>query len=126
MYFGNINTINHVTVGPTILIPIEGITPFGLATFGINHEEAIGFGQSYGFGFTGGRGFDLHAFKRLDIRLIEAEYLYGHHNFGFVNGSPTAIPHNMGSARASRALLFSLRSIAPAPVPASTPCSAQT
>ena len=124
-HFGDINTINTVTVGPTFRIPLEGITPFGLATFGINHEEAIGFGQSYGFGFTGGGGFDLHAFKRLDIRLIEAEYLYGHHNFGFVNGSPTAIRDNMGAAKVSGGLVFKFGSIGPPPVPPSAACSAQ-
>jgi hypothetical protein len=123
--FGDINTINTITVGPTFRIPLEGITPFGLATFGLNHEEAVGFGQSYGVGFTGGGGFDLHAFKRLDIRLIEAEYLYGHHNFGFVNGSPTAIRDNMGAAKISGGLVFKFGSIGPPPVPPSAACSAQ-
>src|SRR5438270_5169506 len=125
MYFGNINTINHVTVGPTILIPIEGITPFGLATFGINHEEAIGFGQSYGFGFTGGGGFDLHVSKHLDIRLLEAEYEYSHHNFGFVGGSPIAIRDNPAAAKISGGLVLKLGSLGPPPVPPSAACSAQ-
>jgi hypothetical protein len=123
--FGDINTINTITAGPTFRIPLQGITPFGLATFGLNHEEAIGFGQSYGAGFTGGGGFDLHAFKRLDIRLIEAEYLYGHHNFGFVNGSPTAVRDNMGAAKISGGLVFKFGSIGPPPVPPSAACSAQ-
>jgi hypothetical protein len=123
--FGDINTINTVTAGPTFRIPLQGLTPFGLATFGLNHEEAVGFGQSYGFGFTGGGGFDLHAFKRLDIRLIEAEYEYGHHNFGFVNGSPTAIRDNMGAAKVSGGLVFKFGSIGPPPVPPSAACTAQ-
>jgi hypothetical protein len=124
-HFGDINTINTVTAGPTFRIPLQGITPFGLATFGLNHEEAIGFGQSYGFGFTGGGGFDLHAFKRLDIRLIEAEYLYGHHNFGFVGGSPIGVRDNMGAAKVSGGLVFKFGSIGPPPVPPSAACSAQ-
>jgi hypothetical protein len=123
--FGDINTINTITAGPTFRIPLQGITPFGLATFGLNHEEAIGFGQSYGAGFTGGGGFDLHAFKRLDIRLIEAEYLYGHHNFGFVNGPTVAVRDNMGAAKISGGLVFKFGSIGPPPVPPSAACSAQ-
>ena len=73
-HLGDINTFNTLTAGPTFRIPLEGITPFGLATFGINREAPAGIQSSTGFGFVGGGGFDLHAFKRLDIRLIEAEY----------------------------------------------------
>ena len=124
-HFGDINTINTVTAGPTFRIPLQGLTPFGLATFGLNHEEAKGFGQSYGFGFTGGGGFDLHVFRRLDIRLIEAEYLYGHHNFGFVNGSTVSVRDNMGAAKISGGLVFKFGSLGPPPVPPSAACSAQ-
>lgn len=124
-HFGDINTINTLTAGPTFRIPLEGITPFGLATFGINRESPNGFPSSTGFGFTGGGGFDLHFLKRLDIRLIEAEYEYGHHNFGFVGGSPTALRDNMGAAKISGGLVFKFGSVGPPPVPPSAACSAQ-
>jgi OmpA family protein len=125
-HFGDRNTINTLTAGPTFRIPLEGITPFGLATFGINNEDAIGFGRSLGFGFTGGGGFDLHAFKRLDIRLIEAEYLYGHHNFGFVNGPGAgSVRDNMGAAKVSGGLVFHFGSLGPPPAPPTASCSAQ-
>src|SRR5690242_1208925 len=106
-HFGDINTINTLTAGPTFRIPLEGLTPFGLATFGINHEEAKGFGKSVGFGFVGGGGFDLQAFKKLSIRLIQAEYEYGHHNFGFVDGPGSgSVRDNMGAVKISGGLVF--------------------
>jgi outer membrane protein OmpA-like peptidoglycan-associated protein len=125
-HFGDINTINTLTAGPTFRIPMEGLTPFGLATFGINHEEARGFGKSVGFGFTGGGGFDLQAFKKLSIRLIEAEYEYGHHNFGFVNGAGAgSVRDNLGAVKISGGLVFHFGSLGPPPAPPTASCSAQ-
>ena len=124
-HWGDINTFNTLTAGPTFRIPLEGITPFGLATFGINPEAPAGFKSSTGFGFVGGGGFDLHAFKRLDIRLIEAEYEYAHHNFGFVGNSPISLRDNLGGAKISGGLVFKFGSLGPPPAPASASCSAQ-
>lgn len=126
-HFGPNTTINTLTAGPTFRIPLEGITPFGLATFGINRNSPDGFNSATGFGFTGGGGFDLHAFKRLDIRLIEAEYEYSHHNYGFQPGSAssTTLRDNMQAAKISGGLVFHFGTIGPPPVPPSAACSAQ-
>ena len=124
-HLGDINTFNTLTAGPTFRIPLEGITPFGLATFGMNREAPAGINSSTGFGFVGGGGFDLHFLKRVDIRLIEAEYEYAHHNFGFLNGSPTSVRDNMGGAKISGGLVFKFGTVGPPPVPPSASCSAQ-
>ncbi|HVH89322.1 MAG TPA: hypothetical protein VM912_21580 [Terriglobales bacterium] len=125
-HFGDINTINTLTAGPTFRIPMQGLTPFGLATFGINHEEAKGFGRSVGFGFVGGGGFDLQAFKKLSIRLIQAEYEYGHHNFGFVKGPGSgSVRDNMGGVSLSGGLVFHMGTLGPPPAPPTASCSAQ-
>ena len=123
--FGDINTFNTLTAGPTFRIPLEGLTPFGLATFGINRESPTGFQSSTGFGFTGGGGFDLHFLKRVDIRLIEAEYEYGHHNFGFPGGSAGAVRDNVGMSKISGGLVFHFGSLGPPPPPPSASCTAQ-
>lgn len=125
VHSGDINSFQTLTVGPTFRIPLEGLTPFGLATFGINRENPSGFKSSTGFGFTGGGGFDLHFLKRVDIRLIEAEYEYGHHNFGFPNGSFAAARDNLGAAKVSGGLVFKFGTVGPPPVPPSAACSAQ-
>jgi hypothetical protein len=126
-HFGDVNTFNTLTAGPTFRIPLQGLTPFGLATFGINRENPVGngLGSALGFGFTGGGGFDLHVSKHLDIRLIEAEYEYSHHNFGFVGGSPIALRDNPAAAKISGGLVLKLGSLGPPPVPPSAACSAQ-
>jgi hypothetical protein len=123
-HFGDINTFNTLTAGPTFRIPLEGLTPFALATFGINREDPTGFQSKTGFGFTGGGGFDLHVIKRLDIRLIEAEYEYGHHNFANPAGGPS-IRDNLGAAKISGGLVFHFGTIGPPPAPPSASCSAQ-
>lgn len=124
-HFGDVNTFNTVTFGPTFRIPLEGLSPFGLATFGINRESPQGFPSSTGFGFTGGGGFDLKFLKKVDIRLIEAEYEYGHHNFGFVNGSTGSVRDNLGAAKLSAGLVFHFGTIGPPPAPPTAACSAQ-
>ena len=124
-HLGDNATFNTLTAGPTFRIPMEGLTPFGLATFGMNREAPSGIPSNTGFGFVGGGGFDLHALKRLDIRLIEAEYEYAHHNFGFIGGSPVSVRDNMGGAKISGGLVFKFGSVGPPPVPPSASCSAQ-
>ncbi|HET9743834.1 MAG TPA: OmpA family protein [Terriglobales bacterium] len=123
-HFGDINTFNTVTFGPTFRIPMQGLTPFGLATFGINREAPAGLNASTGFGFTGGGGFDLNATKRLSIRIIEAEYEYGHHNFGFpAGGGTTSLRDNLGAAKISGGLVFHFGTVGPPPIPPSAACS---
>jgi outer membrane protein OmpA-like peptidoglycan-associated protein len=123
-HFGDINTFNTLTFGPTFRIPLEGITPFGLATFGINRESPSGLQSRTGFGFTGGGGFDLHVIKRVDIRLIEAEYEYSHHNFPNPAGGLT-LRDNPGAAKISGGLVFHFGSLGPPPPPPSAACTAQ-
>jgi len=124
-HFGDVNNFTTLTAGPTFRIPLEGLTPFGLATFGINREDPNGFNSKTGFGFTGGGGFDLHFLKRVDIRLIEAEYEYSHHNFGFVNGSSVGVRDNPGAAKISGGLVFHFGNLGPPPAPPAASCSAQ-
>ena len=124
-HFGDVNTFNTLTFGPTVRVPLEGLSPFALATFGINRESPNGLPASTGFGFTGGGGFDLHVVKRFDIRLIEAEYEYGHHNFGFANGSQGALRDNLGAAKLSAGIVFHFGTIGPPPAPPSAACSIQ-
>ena len=111
-------------VGPTFRVPLEGLTPFGVAMFGINKSEPTFIHQAIGFGFVGGGGFDLNVIKRLSIRLIEAEYEYSHHNYGF-NGGNFAIRDNLSSAKVSGGLVFHFGTIGPPPPPPTAACSAQ-
>jgi outer membrane protein OmpA-like peptidoglycan-associated protein len=116
-------TISTLTAGPTFRIPLEGLTPFGLATFGANRLNPGGLPARIGFGFVGGGGFDLSAGKRLAIRIIEAEYVYGHQSF-FPQATVAPVRTNLGSAKISGGLVFKFGSVGPPPVPPSMSCSA--
>ena len=123
-HFGPNTDIATFGVGPTFRIPLEHITPFGVAMFGINKSEPNFIKPATGFGFVGGGGFDLNVIKRLSIRLIEAEYEYSHHNYGF-NGGNVGIRDNLGGAKVSGGLVFHFGTIGPPPAPPSASCSAQ-
>ena len=115
--------IETLTAGPTFRIPLEGLTPFGLATFGAHRLNPGGLPARIGFGFAGGGGFDLSAGKRLAIRIIQAEYVYGHQSF-FPQATLAPVRTNLGSARISGGLVFKFGSVGPPPVPPSMSCSA--
>src|SRR5947207_9598801 len=112
-----------LTFGPTFRIPLEGITPFGLATFGAERLNPGGLPSRIGFGFSGGGGFDLSAGKRLAVRIIEAEYVYGHQSF-FPVATLAPVRTNLGSAKISGGLVFKFGSIGPPPLPPTMTCSA--
>lgn len=124
-HFGPNTDITTLTAGPTFRIPMEGLTPFGLATFGINRNAPNFLPSATGFGFVGGGGFDLNVIKRVSIRLIEAEYEYSHHNYGFPGGSLNAVRDNLSSAKVSGGLVFHFGTIGPPPPPPAAACSAQ-
>jgi outer membrane protein OmpA-like peptidoglycan-associated protein len=120
-HFGPNSNINTLTAGPTFRIPLEGLTPFGFATAGAERLQPLGLGlpARTGFSFAGGGGFDLNAGKRFAIRLIQAEYVYGHQSF-----FPVLPRTNLNSARISGGLVFKMGSVGPPPVPPSMSCSA--
>jgi outer membrane protein OmpA-like peptidoglycan-associated protein len=112
-----------LTFGPTFRIPLEGLTPFGLATFGAERLNPGGLPSRIGFGFSGGGGFDLSAGKRLAVRIIEAEYVYGHQSF-FPQATLAPVRTNLGSAKISGGLVFKFGSVGPPPLPPTMSCSA--
>src|SRR5207248_4662690 len=112
-HLGDVATFNTLTAGPTFRIPMEGITPFGLATFGINREAPAGVPSKTGFGFVGGGCFELHAFKRIDILLIEAEYELPNHILCFTYGPPVSIRHHLVGAKLSGGQFFKFCSPGP-------------
>ncbi|HEX6466006.1 MAG TPA: OmpA family protein, partial [Terriglobales bacterium] len=107
------------TFGPSFRIPMQGVSPFGLATFGVNRLAPNFLPSRLGFGFVGGGGFDLDATRHFSIRIFEAEYEYAHQSF-----FPLAQRVNSGGAKLSGGLVFKLGSIGPPPPPPAMSCSA--
>ena len=97
--------------GPQFKWRGEHVSPFVHALFGLHLLNFEGFGLSSGFGLAAGGGLDLHVSRRLDFRLIEADYVYAHHN---LQPLPAA---NLNGARLSTGLLFKFGGGPPPPPP---------
>src|SRR5262249_20771212 len=81
-HWGDNADAGTVQIGPTIRFPTNnGVTPFIHGLIGL-HEIAIsGLSSDAGIGLTGGGGLDFHTkWPRINIRLIQADVQYAHHN----------------------------------------------
>ncbi len=120
-HFGPNADITTATFGPTIRVPLQGLSPFGLATFGVNRlTPNFGYPSRLGFGFVGGGGFDLQATRHFNIRIFEAEYEYAHQSY-----FPLATRRlNSQGVKLSGGLVFKIGSIGPPPPPPAMSCTA--
>lgn len=117
-HFGGSRDASTIFAGPSVRIPLSGITPFGTFGVGLHRLGLSGAGSDNGLGLGIGGGLDLHVVPRLSFRLIEADYIYAHHNFG-----PFGRVNNSGQ-RIRSGLVWQFGSIGPPPAPPSASCSA--
>src|SRR3954468_8830271 len=89
-YGGNWNKFANETtasIGPKITWRTEGVNLFAHTLVGLNRLTPKGLGPDDGFGAVLGGGIDLTMWKHVSIRLFEADYVLGRHNFSD-NASP--------------------------------------
>ncbi len=81
--FGDNADVGTVMAGPRFSVRSDDgkITPFAHALFGWHRLSAIGLAPDNGFGIALGGGLDFKVSKRFSWRIIEADYLWAHHNF---------------------------------------------
>jgi hypothetical protein len=78
--------------GPHVEFRSEHFTPFVEGLFGLHRvaPQDVNFGANNAFGLATGGGLDVHVSRHLDLRLVQADYVYSKHNFGTVSvGSNT-------------------------------------
>lgn len=85
-HFGNNYDYDEVLIGPTIRFPAEHTQPFIHALGGWTRLSPGIQNSNDVFGVAGGGGIDLKVAKHLNIRMVQADYIYAHHNYG--NGNP--------------------------------------
>lgn len=74
---------NEITasVGPKLTFRDEGMNFFVHTLFGLNRLSPTTLDPSNGVGAILGGGMDLKVWKAVSLRIFEADYVYGHHNF---------------------------------------------
>jgi hypothetical protein len=72
------------SIGPKFTWRMENVNMFAHTLLGLNRVSAKGLDPSNGIGAVLGGGIDLKIWKPLTLRLIEADYVLGRHNFSEV------------------------------------------
>ena len=72
-----------VMVGPKFTLRGEHVSPFVETLIGLHHVSAHGldFNSDTGFGAQLGGGIDIKVNRSLAVRMIQADYVWAHHNF---------------------------------------------
>src|SRR5579884_1157273 len=122
--FSDAANVATIMAGPTLRAPSESITPFANFLVGLHRNippknTGLPATANNGVGIAVGGGLDLNLTKLLAIRLIDAEYVYAHHNY-----SPAAGSRDWEGARVGGGLVLKFGSIEP-PVAPTAACSAQ-
>jgi hypothetical protein len=75
------NDFQTYSIGPRAMWRGDGVNLFAHTLIGLNHLNTASFGGHNGIGAILGGGIDLHVFKHVDFRLIEADYQWARQNF---------------------------------------------
>jgi hypothetical protein len=97
-----------ISIGPRFMWRGEGVNFFAHTMLGLNRLSPRGVPSSNGIGAVLGGGIDLKLFKAVSLRLIEADYVLGRHNFTSVVTDPTSSARRptLSGARLRTGLVF--------------------
>ncbi len=80
--YGDNADVGTIMAGPRFSVRSDNkITPYGHALFGWHRLSPIGLDPDNGFGIAVGGGLDFKLNQRFDWKIIEADYVWAHHNF---------------------------------------------
>jgi len=107
-----------VMIGPRLKFRQEHFEPFLHALVGLHRLSVTGLGTDNRIGAVLGGGFDIPLNRTFALRLVEADYVWGHHNFF------PAIPgtQNLSGVRLRSGILLNLGG-GPPPPPLAAVCS---
>ena len=113
--------INEITFGPTVKANLENVSPFLHVLVGMHRVApgVAGFKSNTGVGAVMGGGLDLHLNRLFDLRVINAEYMWAHHNY------PAGLAtREYEGGRIGGGLVIKFGSFGPPPAPPAATCSA--
>ncbi|MBZ5512798.1 MAG: OmpA family protein [Acidobacteriia bacterium] len=117
-HYGDLENISTVMLGPRFKLRQEHFEPFAQALFGLHRLSVAGLDSDNRFGAVFGGGFDIPLTRIFSLRLIEADYVWAHHNF-----RPTIVDtSNLQGARVRSGIVLSFGGGAPPP-PLGASCS---
>jgi outer membrane protein OmpA-like peptidoglycan-associated protein len=87
-------TESSISVGPRLMWRGEGVNFFAHTMLGLNRLSPKDVPSSNGVGAVLGGGMDLNLFRAVSLRLFEADYVLGRHNF-----ASAVSPVNSGLSR---------------------------
>jgi len=119
--FHDIGSEQTLTVGPRFIWRTEGMNMFANTLFGWNRLEAHPFDTKNGLGAVLGGGIDLPIKRFISLRLIEADWVWGHFNYADVVSPVDSALRRPGlsGARLRTGLVFNFGGAPSAPVAAS-------
>ncbi len=82
--FHSLASESTISVGPRLMWRGDNINVFAHTMLGLNRLSPKDVPSSNGIGAILGGGIDLHIWKAMSFRLIEADYVLGRHNFSDV------------------------------------------
>ena len=119
-HYSNIANLATLAVGPRLKFREEHFQPFLQALVGLHRLSVAGIGTDNRIGTVLGGGIDIPLTPRFGLRLIEADYVYGHHNFTpIVPGT-----ENLSGGRVRSGIVINLGgTTGPPPAPLAASCS---
>ena len=77
---GDNAAVGTIMAGPRYKFRYDRISPFVHVLVGAHLLAPEGSPTDTGIGLAAGGGIDVHVSRLIDIRLIQADYIYAHHN----------------------------------------------
>ncbi len=119
-HYGDFFNVSTITGGPQVKFrKQEHFQPFGEFLLGLHRISLGGIGSDNRFGLVGGGGVDVPLTKHFGLRLVQADFVWGHHDLTPV----IAGTNNMTGGRIRTGLLFSFGGFGPPPAPLGASCS---
>ncbi len=117
-HFQDVEDIGTIMVGPRFKLRQEHFEPFLQGLVGLHRLSLSALGSDNRIGAVIGGGFDIPVNRRFAFRLIEADYVWAHHNFRpIVSGTS-----NLNGARLRSGIVVNFGGGAP-PAPLAASCS---
>ncbi|HEY5161596.1 MAG TPA: hypothetical protein VII81_01175, partial [Terriglobales bacterium] len=117
-HYSNIANVSTVSIGPRLKFREEHFQPFIETLLGLHRLSVAGLGTNNSIGAVLGGGFDIPLTKRFAWRLLEADYVWAHHNF-----TPLVVgTQNFEGARLRTGILINL-GLGEPPLPLAASCS---